>query len=88
MPEEAKIPEQSDRRRTNKQLREMVDNFLDHLRYVVRQDRTEFRENELMLAKERYDRLWDELWRLMIQDEHPTSCTCGVCTRLRVEDDR
>lgn len=87
MPEGHKIPEQDNRRRTNTQLREMVDTFLDHLRYVVRQDWTKFRETELRLAKQRYDRLWDELWRLMIQDEHPMNRTCGICVRLRVAED-
>ena len=69
MPEKNKIREQSNRPGTHKRLREMVDDFLDHLRYVVRQKWTESREQELTLAKERYNRLADEVWKLMVQDE-------------------
>ena len=88
MPEGHKIPEQDNRRRTNTQLREMVDTFLDHLRYVVRQDWTEFRQQELMLAKERYHRLADEVWKLMVWDDHPMNCSCAICVGLRVQEDR
>ena len=88
MPEEDKIREQSNRRRTNPRLREMVDDFLDHVRYVARQDWTEFREKELTLAKERYHRLADEVWKLMVQDDHPMSCTCAICVGLRIAEDR
>ncbi len=73
------------RRRTYKRLRKMVDDFLDHLRYVVRQDWTQSREKELTLAKERYHRLADDVWKLMVQDEHPTNCSCAVCVGLRVQ---
>ena len=88
MPAEDKIPEHNNRRRTNKRLREMVDRFLDHLRYVVRQDWTEFRQQELMLAKERYHRLADEVWKLMVWDDHPMNCSCAICVGLRVQEDR
>ncbi len=43
---------------------------------------------ELTLAKERYNRLGDEVWKLMVQDEHPTNCSCAICVGLRLEDDR
>ena len=88
MPEEDRMPEQDNRRRPNKRLREMVDDFLDHLRYVVRQEWTESREKELTLAKERYDWLTDEVWKLMVRNEHPMSCACAICVALRVQEDR
>ena len=88
MPEEDKIPEQDNRRRTNKRLRKMVDDFLDHLRYVVHQDWTESREKELTLAKQRYHRIADEVWKLMVRNEHPMSCACAICVALRVQEDR
>ncbi len=65
MPQAHKTAEQINRRRANKRLRGMVEDFLDHLRYVVRQEWTESEENELTLAKERYHRLADEVWMLI-----------------------
>ena len=88
MPEEDKIAEQGNRQRTNPGLRTMVDDFLDHLRYVVRQEWTESQEVELTLAKERYHRLADEVWMLMVEDEHPMNCSCAICVALRVAEDR
>ena len=74
--------------RTNVELRKMVQDFLDHLRYVVRQEWNEFRQEELVEAKYRYDWFAEELWRLMLHDKHATGCTCEICARLRVEEDR
>lgn len=88
MPEAHKTAEQINRRRANKRLRGRVDDFLDHLRYVVRQDWTESGEKELTLAKERYHRLADEVWMLMVEDEHPMNCSCAICVALSVQEDR
>ncbi len=88
MPEEDKIAEQDNRPRTNPRLREMVDDFLDHLRYVVRQEWDESGEEELALAKERYHRLADKVWMLMVEDEHPINCSCAICVALLVAEDR
>ncbi len=88
MPEAHETAEQINRRRANRRLRKMVDDFLDHLRYVVRQEWTESEEEELSLAKERYHRLADEVWKLMVEDEHPMNCSCAICVALRVAEDR
>ncbi len=89
--------EEKNRPRTNVELRKMVNDFLDHLRYVVRQEWNEFRsKEELVATKNRYDwfaeELWrlmlEELWRLMLHDKHATGCRCEICVRLRVEEDR
>ena len=76
------------RPRTNVELRKLVDEFLDHLRYVVRQDWNEFRQEELVLAKHRYDWYADELWKLIQERKHPKDCPCEICVRLRVAEDR
>jgi hypothetical protein len=70
------------------QLRRTIDDFLDHLRYVGRQEWNEFRQEELVLAQNRYDWFTEELWRLVLQDKHPQHCDCDVCMRLRVDEDR
>ncbi len=88
MPEAHETAAQINRRRANKRLRKMVDGFLDHLRYVVRQDWTESEEDELALAKERYNKLSNEVWTLLVEDEHPMSCSCAICVALRVQEDR
>ncbi len=88
MPQARETVEQINRRRANKALREMVDDFLDHLRYVVRQEWTESEEQELALAKERYNKLTNEVWMLLVEDEHPMSCSCAICMALRVQEDR
>ena len=88
MPEAHETAQQINRRRANKRLRKTVDDFLDHLRYVVRQEWTESEENELALAKERYNRLADEVWMLMVEDEHPMNCSCAICVALCVQEDR
>jgi len=74
--------------RTATRLRKTIDDFLEHLRYVGRQDWNEFRQEELVLAQNRYDWLTEELWRLVLEDKHPQHCECDVCMRLRVEEDR
>ncbi len=88
MPEAHQTAEQINRRRANKRLRKMVNDFLDHLRYVVRQEWDESGEEELALAKERYHRLADKVWMLMVEDEHPLNCSCAICVALRVAEDR
>ncbi len=88
MPEAHKTAEQINRRRANKRLRNTVDDFLEHLRYVVGQDWTESEESELALARERYNKLTDEVWTLIVEDEHPMSCSCAICVALRVAEDR
>ena len=80
--------EEKNRPRTDVELRKMVDEIVDHLRYVVRRDWNEFRQEELVLAKNRYDWFAEKLWWLMLHDKHATGCTCEICTRLRVEEDR
>ena len=88
MPQARETIEQTNRRRAKKRLRNTVDDFLEHLRYVVRQEWTESEENELALARERYNKLTDEVWTLMVEDEHPMSCSCAICVALRVAEDR
>ena len=77
-----------DRRRTNGQLRKMVDDFLDHLRYICRQDWNEFRQEELVLAKSRWDWLADELGRILLEDKPPENCGCEICAMIRLTEDR
>ena len=74
--------------RATTQLRHLIDDFLAHLRYVARQDWNEFRQEELLLAQNRYDWFTEELWKLVLEGKHRADCDCEVCMRLRVEEDR
>ena len=76
------------RHRTATQLRKTIDDFLEHLRYVGRQDWNEFRQEELVLAQNRYDWLTEDLWRLVLENKHPQHCECDICFRLRIAEDR
>ena len=86
--DESLMSDDGNRHRSTTQLRKMIDDFLDHLRYVARQDWNEFRQEELLLAQNRYDWFTEELWRLVLEGKHRTDCDCEVCLRLRVEEDR
>lgn len=55
------MSEQGNRPRTRLKLRKTIDDFLDHLRYVVREDWNEFRQEKLVLAKNRYDWFAEEI---------------------------
>ncbi len=85
---ESIMSEHGNRPRTRLKLREMIDDFLDHLRYVVREDWNEFRQEKLVLAKSRYDWFAEEIWKLMLQDKHPVDCVCQICVTLRLKEDR
>jgi hypothetical protein len=74
--------------RTAIQLRKTVDDFLEHLRYIARQDWNEFRQEELVLAQNRHDWLTEELWKLVLENKHPQHCGCDICFKLRVAEDR
>ena len=86
--DESTMSDHGNRHRTATQLRKTIDGFLAHLRYVARQDWNEFRQEELLLAQNRYDWFTEELWRLVLEGKHRTDCDCEVCLRLRVEEDR
>jgi len=76
------------RHRAATQLRKTIDDFLEHLRYVGRENWNEFRQEELVLAQNRYDWLTGELWRLVLENKHPQHCECSICFRLRIAEDR
>ena len=78
----------NNRPRTRLKFRKTIDDFLDHLRYVVREDWNEFRQEKLVLAKNRYDWFAEEIWKLMVKDNHPVDCVCPICVTLRVKEDR
>lgn len=76
------------RRRTNLKLRNMIDDFLDHMRYVVDEEWTPFRTEELAQAKQRYDEFAGALWTAMLEKDHPAHCPCELCILIRIAEDR
>jgi hypothetical protein len=50
-------------RRVNRQLREVLDELVEHVRYVARNVKTTMSEQELEYAEERLEWLADEVWR-------------------------
>ena len=76
------------RKRTRAELRNKIDDFLNHIRFVVRQDWNDFEVEELGAAKARYARFADEVWDLMMEEEHPQHCPSDICLLLRVAEDR
>jgi hypothetical protein len=60
-------------RRQNRELREVLDELVEHVRYVARNVRT-LSKQELEYAEERLEWLADEVWRVAIEAEgkaHP-----------------
>ncbi len=82
------MSEPRNRKRANLKLRNMVEDFLDHMRYVVGEEWTSFRTEELAQAKRRYDEFADELWTMMLEKDHPTHCPCELCILIRIAEDR
>ncbi len=82
------MSEPRNRKRTNLMLRNMVEDFLDHMRYVVGEEWSSFRTEELAQAKRRYDEFADELWTMMLEKDQPTHCPCELCILIRIEEDR
>ena len=59
-------------RRTNRELREVLDELVEHVRYVARNVRT-MSNQDLEYAEERLEWLADEVWRIATetQERHP-----------------
>lgn len=60
----------SDERRANRELREVLDELVEHVRYVARNVRT-MSKQDLEYAEERLEWLADEIWRAATE-ESPT----------------
>jgi hypothetical protein len=74
-------------KRTNFVLREAIDRFLEHMRYVNRNKWTAEQQQVLVLANQRCDHLVDSIWRIILEQKHPETCPCELCVRLRVKAD-
>ena len=57
-----------DERRQNRQLREVLDELVDHVRNVARNSRT-MSLDDLKYAEERLEWLAEEVWRLAVEGE-------------------
>ena len=55
-------PNRSSERRANRELREVLDELVEHVRYVARNVRT-MSKQDLEYAEERLEWLADEVWR-------------------------
>jgi hypothetical protein len=53
-------------RRTNRELREVLDELVEHVRYVARNTRT-MSQQDLEYAEERLEWLADEVWRAALE---------------------
>ncbi len=82
------MSEPRNRKRTNLTLRNMVEEFLDHMRYVVGEEWTSFRTEELAQAKRRYNEFADTLWTIMLDKDHPPHCPCEPCVLIHIAEDR
>jgi hypothetical protein len=60
----------SGERRVNRELREVLDELVAHVRHVARHART-MRPDELTYAEERLEWLADEVWRTALAGEVP-----------------
>jgi len=59
-------------RRHNRQLREVLDELVEHVRYVSRNVH-QLAKQDLAYAEERLEWLADEVWRIALEgEEHPT----------------
>lgn len=60
----------SDERRTNRELREVLDELVEHVRYVARNVQA-MSKQDLEYAEERLEWLADEVWRAASDAEKP-----------------
>ncbi len=60
----------SDERRINRELREVLDELVEHVRYVARNAHTMSRQ-DLEYAQERLEWLADEVWRATTDVDRP-----------------
>ena len=60
----------SDERRVNRELREVLDELVEHVRYVARNVET-MSKQDLEYAEERLEWLADEVWRATTDAEKP-----------------
>jgi hypothetical protein len=57
-------------RRSNRELREVLDELVEHVRYVARNVRT-LSQQELEYAEQRLEWLADEVWRVATLGQQP-----------------
>lgn len=57
-------------RRANRELREVLDELVEHVRYVARNIRT-MPKDDITYAEERLEWLADEVWRAAIEGGEP-----------------
>ena len=62
----------TDERRVNRELREVLDELVEHVRYVARNVQT-MSKQDLEYAEERLEWLADEVWRAATDAEKPRS---------------
>jgi hypothetical protein len=62
----------SDERRVNRALREVLDELVEHVRYVARNVQT-MSKQDLEYAEERLEWLADEVWRAATEADRPRS---------------
>ncbi len=60
----------SDERRVNRELREVLDELVEHVRYVARNVQT-MSKQDLEYAEERLEWLADEVWRAATDADKP-----------------
>ena len=60
----------SDERRVNRELREVLDELVEHVRYVARNVGT-MSKQDLEYAEERLEWLADEVWRAATEPDKP-----------------
>jgi len=62
----------TDERRVNRELREVLDELVEHVRYVARNVQT-MSKQDLEYAEERLEWLADEVWRAATDADKPRS---------------
>ena len=62
----------SDERRVNRELREVLDELVEHVRYVARNVQT-MSKQDLEYAEERLEWLADEVWRAATDSDKPSA---------------
>ena len=60
----------SDERRVNRELREVLDELVEHVRYIARNVPT-MSKQDLQYAEERLEWLADEVWRAATEADRP-----------------
>lgn len=61
---------ETNERRHNRELREVLDELVEHVRYVARHVR-ELSPQDLQYAEERLEWLADEVWRAALEGQQP-----------------